>query len=172
MRSIFVDDVKCLSCKSCELACAVAHSKTKNLFSAIAEEYLPQTRIHVEPSGSGGFPLQYRHCTDAQCVKACVSGALAFDAASGEVVYDAKKCLGCLMCVLACPFGVCETLKARVKSNETVNAVSKCDFCAQLEAGPACVDSCPTGALSFGTAEEFSQARRRAYLVNLQQEAV
>jgi carbon-monoxide dehydrogenase iron sulfur subunit len=167
MRSIFVDDAKCLSCKTCEIACCVAHSKTKTLFGAISEENLAQTRIYVEPTGTSGFPLQCRHCSDAQCVNACVTKAMSVDPQTGAVAYDAKRCLGCLMCVLACPFGVCEALKTHTQSPDVVNAISKCDLCAMEAEGPACVRSCPTGALSFGSPEEFSQNRRRAYLVNL-----
>jgi carbon-monoxide dehydrogenase iron sulfur subunit len=171
MQSIFVDDAKCLGCKTCELACCIAHSESKTLVGALSQGVLPQTRIHVEPVGAGGFPIQCRHCTDPSCVKACVTGAMSRDPVTGAVVYDAKMCLGCLMCVLVCPFGVCEALKAQTKASDHVNAVSKCDLCADSAAGPACVGSCPTGALSFGSPEEFAQARRRAYLVNLQKDS-
>jgi formate dehydrogenase iron-sulfur subunit len=89
----------------------------------------------------------------------------------GAVAYDAALCLGCGMCVIACPFGLCESLKAAPKSNDVVNAVSKCDLCAGRSEGPACVEACPTGSLSFSAAADFSQARRRSYLVQLRQEA-
>jgi carbon-monoxide dehydrogenase iron sulfur subunit len=167
MYSIFVDDATCLGCKSCELACCIAHSVSKTLFGAVGEACPPQTRIHVEPYGLGAFPLQCRHCTEPQCAKACITGAMKWK--DGAVVYDAASCLGCGMCVIACPFGLCEALKAAPKSNEAV--ISKCDLCADRNKGPACVEACPTGSLSFGTAGDFSQAKRRSYLVQLQREA-
>ena len=171
MQSILVDDAKCLGCKTCELACCIAHSESKTLFGALSQTVLPQTRIYVEPVGKGSFPIQCRHCADPGCVKACVTGAMSSDPVTGAVVYDAEKCLGCLMCVLACPFGVCEALKAQTKSSDLVNAVSKCDLCALSADGPACVNSCPTGALSFGSPEEFARERRRAYLVHLEKDS-
>ncbi|MDR2495353.1 MAG: nitrate reductase [Spirochaetaceae bacterium] len=155
MQSIFVDDAKCLGCKTCELACCVAHSSSKTLFSPCAAEAV-QTRIYVESAGAGAFPLQCRHCAEAQCVRACVTGALSENPETGAVSYAKEKCLGCLMCVIACPFGVC----AETRNKEIVT----CDLCAGLAEGPACVGSCPTGALSFGSAESFAKERRRNYL--------
>ncbi|MDR0722504.1 MAG: 4Fe-4S binding protein [Treponema sp.] len=169
MFSIFVDDAKCLGCRSCELACCIAHSASKTLFGALHEAVPPQNRIYVEPYGAGAFPLQCRHCTEPQCAKACVTGAMKWQ--EGAVVYDAAQCLGCGMCVIACPFGLCESLKTAQKSREAVQGISKCDLCATRPAGPACVEACPTGSLTFGTPEDFSQAKRRSYLVHLQEEA-
>ncbi|MDR2493379.1 MAG: hypothetical protein LBD25_08005, partial [Coriobacteriales bacterium] len=83
MKAVFVDDERCLSCHSCELACCVQHSQSKTLFKAIGEECPPRTRIHVEPLGQGAFPLQCRNCEDPRCVKACVAKALYLDSASG-----------------------------------------------------------------------------------------
>jgi len=167
MKSIFVDISKCLSCKSCELACCVAHSKSKSLVRALAEPAV-QARIFVEPYGKGAFPLQCRHCTNAQCIKACVTGALAYDE-NGRVRYDESKCLGCLFCVISCPFGACGELKKAAK--DTVG-IAKCDFCAERPEGPACTASCPTGALSFESTEDFVKDRRRSYLVNLEKEGI
>ena len=158
MQSIFVDDAKCLGCKTCELACAVAHSPSKNLFAAIAAQETAHTRIYVENAGTGAFPLQCRHCAEAPCVKACVTGALSEHA--GAVGYAKEKCLGCLMCVIACPFGVCGEARAK--------EIAKCDLCAGSD--PACVGACPTGALRFGSADSFAKERRRNYLVWLEHE--
>jgi carbon-monoxide dehydrogenase iron sulfur subunit len=168
MYSIFVDDAKCMGCKSCEIACCVAHSSSKTLFEAIFEDRAPQTRIHVEPYGAGAFPLQCRHCAEPQCAKACITGAMKWK--DGAVVYDAAICLGCGMCVIACPFGLCETLKTAHRANDMVNAISKCDLCAGRIEGPACVESCPTGSLSFGAVEDYSRTKRKTYLVQMQRE--
>ncbi len=163
MKTIFVDHDLCLSCHSCELACATIHSKSKSLYGAIAEEYPARSRIHVEYVGSGGFPLQCRHCDDPQCVKACVSKALYIDAATGAVLHDDSHCIGCTMCVLACPFGAVE--EQEVEDNRS--AVSKCDLCQKLSDAPACTLACPTGAISFKTSEAYSKDKRREYLVEL-----
>ena len=163
MKAIFVDHSICLSCHTCELACAVAHSRSKTLYGAIAEEFPPRARIHVEPVVGGGFPLQCRHCDDAHCVRACVTKALYTDAATGAVLHDESRCIGCTMCVLACPFGAVE----EQEKEDNQCAVSKCDLCLSASIEPACATACPTGAISFKTSEEHSRDKRRAYLVEL-----
>jgi carbon-monoxide dehydrogenase iron sulfur subunit len=113
--------------------------------------------------GAGGFPLQCRHCDDPQCVKACVTKALYIDAVSGTVQHNESRCIGCTMCILACPFGAIEEQPRA----ENQCAISKCDLCLEQAAEPACAGACPTGAISFKSSEAYSQDKRRAYLVEL-----
>lgn len=157
MRKIFVDSAKCLGCHSCELECAVAHSDAGSLFGAVAECPAPTARVSVGVSRSGSFPLQCRHCEDAQCVKACVTKALYRDEESGAILHKDDACIGCWMCAIACPFGV-------VEGNPKDGKVSKCDLCLSRDVEPACVQGCPTGALSFEDVEEYSQGKRREFL--------
>ena len=178
MKGVFVSDNKCLSCHSCEIACSVAHSKSKTLFGAIGEEFPPQARIYVEPVEGGAFPIQCRHCSEPHCVKACVTKALHIDEATEAVLYEDKRCIGCTMCVLACPFGLIE------KQSKPGGGfgVSKCDLCGTVgteQVGKdtlasvsnpatspyACVAACPTGALRFETVDNYSTDKRRAFLV-------
>ena len=167
MRRILVDDAKCLACHACELACAVAHSESKTLFGAIAEQSLPISGMYVEPGVKGrGFPLNCRHCQDPQCVRACVTKALHSDP-NGAVVFDKNRCLGCQMCFIACPFG------AIAEASSDSCFISKCDLCSGSENAfcqsqkPACVCACPTRALVFEDADDFSKSKRRKYLVEL-----
>ena len=37
-KKLYYDVKKCLGCRSCEIACAVAHSQSKELFKALKEE--------------------------------------------------------------------------------------------------------------------------------------
>ena len=159
MKIIYIDPEKCLGCKSCELACAVAHSQSKNLLEAIGEEPRPAHRISVIASEDVVLPLQCRHCEEAPCVEVCPSGALTREK-NGIVFLDEKLCIGCQFCVIVCPFGVIET-------NKEGKAVIKCDLCRErLEEGeePACVAACPTGSLKFVEAEEASKTKREKFL--------
>src|SRR4029453_9879670 len=93
------------------------------------------------------------------CASVCPVGALA-KTADGPVVYDAKRCLGCRYCMVACPFGV-----PRYEWNAAVPAVRKCDLCVERAAAgevPACGEACPAEATGSGTrAELLAEAHRR-----------
>ncbi|MEW6244795.1 MAG: 4Fe-4S dicluster domain-containing protein [Bacillota bacterium] len=156
MQQILIDLDKCLGCRSCELSCAVAHSASRNLFDALAEAVPPRARVAVERSGETNFPIQCRHCSDPQCVKACMTGALTQDPRQGLVVQDTLKCVGCWMCVMVCPFG------AIVQDNSRRVAL-KCDRCPN-RTEPACVEACPTKAITCQEVEEYSKEKRQAFL--------
>lgn len=76
--------------------------------------------------------------------------------ASGAVVVDADKCIGCGTYAIVCPFGV-------PRVSEKTHKVLKCDLCDDLVVQgrePVCVASCPKGALVFGDYGEPLKARR------------
>ncbi len=146
---IYCDITKCLGCRSCEMVCAVEHSQSKNIYSAIKEKPQAKKRVKAENVGKKIISLHCQHCEDAPCIKACMSGALSKDEKTGATLHDKDKCVGCWMCVMTCPFG------AIVQDVENHIAV-KCDLCPDRE-DFACVVACPTGALFVGTEEEFKK---------------
>ena len=146
---IYCDIRKCVGCKTCEIACAVEHSKSKDIFSAVKEKPLPKKRVKTQISGKNIISLHCQHCKAAPCVAACMSGALSKDKKTGETVLNKDKCVGCWMCVMTCPFG------AIVRDVENHIAV-KCDLCPDRD-DYACVVACPTGALFVGTKKEFEK---------------
>jgi len=162
VKRIVADPVKCLACRACELACALAHADTDDLVEAIYDQGA-RPSVFIESSGEFAVPLQCRHCEDAPCVAVCPSGALYRPGESGPVVVNQEKCIGCAFCVQACPFGVVR-LAARASSDGATRrqAVVKCDLCIKRQGQglePACVSACPVGALAF---EEVDENARRA----------
>jgi carbon-monoxide dehydrogenase iron sulfur subunit len=144
-RAIVINIKKCLACRSCEIACAMVHSHAESLEEAIAKSPRPQRMLTVEAAGQFGLPIQCRHCQDAQCIEICPTGAIYRVGEQGPVVIDERLCIGCKMCMLICPFGI-------LQIDKKGRAVIKCDMCMErVEEGlsPACVEACPTGALSF-----------------------
>src|SRR5450759_4515039 len=70
MKEIFVDIERCTACKACEIACAVEHSTSKELFGAVFERPAPQKRVHVEPAYAYAYPVRCLHCGDARSITA------------------------------------------------------------------------------------------------------
>ena len=156
-KVIVVNIEKCLGCKSCELACALVHSKSKVLEEAVAESPKPQRMVTVEAAGEFAVPIQCRHCEDAPCIMVCPTEAIHRHEAKGPVLIEQDRCIGCKFCLMVCPFGVIDV-------SRDGKAVTKCDLCIELtKVGqePACVASCPTGALEFCELSELLIERRR-----------
>lgn len=142
MKRIYVNEEYCIGCRLCEIHCLVQHSQSKKIIKAFKEEageLLP--RLVVEEEGPLSFAMQCRHCAEARCVEACLTGAMQRDE-SGAVLCDEDRCVGCWTCIMVCPFGAIQRNVARRK------AASKCDLCYGEEV-PACVAHCPNEALVY-----------------------
>ncbi len=155
-RYISVDVDKCMGCHTCELACAMAHGSTDDLSALIRSGEKPGYRIYVESYQATSIPVPCNHCEEAACILACPTGACHRESEGAPVLVDNDKCIGCRMCVQACPFG-------RISVHPLGSGVVKCDLCIlRLAQGedPACVSSCPTKALSFAEEEEVNRSKR------------
>lgn len=168
MKTVFVNPERCIGCKQCETACAVAHSQSKNLFLSVFETPLPKPRIHVERgfTTNTAFPNKCRHCNPGPCLSACPTGALyRAEDGSGSVLINPQKCIACGMCAMVCPFDAIAYHASAQAPHRTMVAL-KCDHCAerqQLGLEPACVEACKTGALEFGEINEIVKAGRTRY---------
>jgi carbon-monoxide dehydrogenase iron sulfur subunit len=150
MKRLFVRVEKCLACRSCEIACAVAHSESEDLFLSVQEKSKPRSRTKVVMNfHMQCFPIQCRHCKDPYCLDACISGALSRDPETGIIILNEDKCVGCWMCIMACPFGA-------IKAGAHQKIALRCNLCQEREE-PACVAACPTKALFFGEPQEFKK---------------
>ncbi len=139
MKQLYYDIKKCLGCKSCEIACAVAHSVSNELFKAIKEEILSLPRKKIISSKDKNYPVSCRHCKDPKCVDACMAAALVYDKEKGMVLHDESRCVGCWMCVMVCPYGA-------IRPNIKTKIPIRCDKCKDKDE-PSCVKACLTGAI-------------------------
>lgn len=168
MKTVFVHPERCIGCKQCEAACAVAHSQTKSLFYAVFEDPRPKPRIHAEsgPAMNTAFPNKCRHCDPAPCMFACPTGALHQDTGFSEIVIvDSRKCIACGMCAMVCPFDVI-TYYPTMDAPEKKMVAIKCDQCIDRQRdglGPACVEVCKVEALQFGEINELVKRARTQY---------
>ncbi len=157
-KTIITVAERCVACKSCELACAVEHSRAKTLIGAMQENPPPQRRINIERVGVYTYPARCQHCGDAACITACPTGAMQRDGRHDTVFSDHDRCIGCWMCVVVCPFG-------GVTADPAQKKALKCDGCPERQAegaAPACVEACPTHALQFASPQELAAQRRQA----------
>ena len=146
MKQLYYKVDRCLGCKSCEIACAVAHSLTAELFKIFKEEKLSLPRKKVYFAKGKNYPVSCRHCEDPKCVAACMAAALSYDKEKGMVLHDESRCVGCWMCVMACPYGA---IKPNIKTKIPV----RCDKCKDKDE-PVCVKACPTGAIIWQEVSE------------------
>ena len=143
MKRIFINEDFCIGCRLCEIYCQVKHSKSKKIIKAFKKEQISiQPAVHVEEIGYNSFAIQCRHCADAPCVEACISGAMKKNPNTGVVICDEEKCVGCWSCIMVCPYGVIN------RNTSEKKVASKCDLCVDEEI-PVCVKNCPNEALKF-----------------------
>jgi carbon-monoxide dehydrogenase iron sulfur subunit len=132
MKRIVAKEEVCMGCGLCEVYCIVQHSKSKDVVKAYLKEHpRPLSRVRLESKRPISFAVQCRHCEDAPCVTACLSGAMRVDEKTGLVTHDNDKCIGCWTCVMVCPYGA-------LKTDVSGKVVAKCDMCIELDV-PACV---------------------------------
>jgi anaerobic carbon-monoxide dehydrogenase iron sulfur subunit len=156
MKTVIVHPERCVGCMQCRIACAVEHSRTKDLIGALSEAVRPQARLRIYPGRQHlAFPNKCRHCDPAPCQQVCIAGAIS-RTPIGTVQVDPDRCINCAMCAMACPFGVL-TFGATAKAPEKRAVALKCDQCPERQAvgrAPACVEACKVGALTFGEVGE------------------
>ncbi|SKA17281.1 4Fe-4S dicluster domain-containing protein [Consotaella salsifontis] len=150
-RFVAADPGKCIGCRTCEIACAMAHRPDGSTEALAPTNFEP--RIRVIKTATVSTAVMCHHCEDAPCLNACPEGAIVYRADSVQV--DQSRCVGCKNCVMACPFGVMEVITvpavksiAGIQVSAGVKArAHKCDLCIDRAAGQACVGACPTNAL-------------------------
>lgn len=168
MNTVIYSKEKCLSCHQCEMACAVHHSLSGNIYKAISEPIKPQSRIFVEADDSDtvSVPNKCRHCNPAPCISSCPSGALKRARDNEIVLLDEDKCISCRNCLVNCPFGAIIFRQSNKSKSGRVVSI-KCDECSDRTLNssvPACVNACKSGALQYDEIDDFIRKKRKMVL--------
>ena len=137
-----VDLDACSGCKSCVAACHALNG---------LEETESWRDVGLLHGGSRQLPVVQHvttachHCLDPACMHACPVDAYEKDPVTGIVQHLDDQCFGCQYCTLACPYEA-------PKYSRSKGIVRKCDMCSERLAdgeAPACVQSCPNGAIAI-----------------------
>lgn len=152
-RFVAANPSKCIGCRTCEVACALAHANGAGVEGLSSDSFKP--RLRMIKTATVSTAVMCHHCEDAPCVNACPSKAIVYR--NNSVQVEQERCLGCKSCVMACPFGAMDVVTvpavkpfAGTKLTLGVKAQAhKCDLCVDRAAGPACVQTCPTKALTL-----------------------
>jgi formate dehydrogenase iron-sulfur subunit len=160
-----IDASKCIGCKACQTACMEWNDirDEVGVTSGVYDNPIDLTpkswtvmRFAEHEKEDGNLEWLIRkdgcmHCEDPGCLKACPAPGAIVQYANGIVDFHQEHCIGCGYCVAGCPFDV-----PRISKQD--NRAYKCTLCSDRVAvgqEPACVKTCPTGAIMFGTKEEM-----------------
>lgn len=151
---VIADPKRCIGCRTCEVACVLAHSNGEGMQAMMASRFTP--RLELIQTAKVSAPIQCHQCEDAPCARACPNKAIVFADNSVQVLQE--RCVGCKNCMMACPFGIMKIVTVeKVESVESASGprsirmkkaeAQKCDLCLTTADGPSCVRVCPTKAL-------------------------
>jgi Fe-S-cluster-containing dehydrogenase component/DMSO reductase anchor subunit len=138
---------RCTGCRACELACCTENDlgwgrswRRIETFNPERDPRLPHHHLSVACN----------HCEAAPCRTACPARAITRDELDGRITLHDDRCMGCRYCSWACPF------EAPLFDEDT-RTMGKCTLCPQrTETGlqPACVEACPTEALTLAPLDD------------------
>jgi len=177
---VVADPHKCIGCKTCELACAVAHSD--NVGKTVGTVETPiMPRLFLVKTEEVTMPIQCRQCEDAPCANSCPEAAI--NQINNKILVNTEACVGCKTCMMACPLGAMDLVPKykegqivtqNVLMSETegglekkeVMMAHKCDLCVDLPNGPACVRACPEKALELIIPKQVKKKRNEEAAIN------
>ena len=168
-----IDESKCIGCKACQVACMNWNDLRDDVGTNIGVYDNPADLSPSSWTLMRFFEVEVEkdklewlirkdgcmHCADPGSLKACPSPGAIVKYSNGIVDFISENCIGCGYCISGCPFNVPRISKAD-------NKAYKCSLCSDRVAvgqAPACVKTCPTGAISFGSKDDMSiYAEKRA----------
>lgn len=172
-RTFLIDLTRCTGCRACQVACKQwnqLEAEETTFFNgqgyqnppAMSEHTLTTIRFReYQRHGESEFAFYKEmcmHCNEPACASVCPVSAFV-KTPEGPVVYNAKRCIGCRFCMIACPFGV-----PKYQWSKTLPLVVKCSGCyARIKAGliPACAKACPS-AITYGSRKDMiAEAEKR-----------
>lgn len=161
-RFIAIHPDRCIGCGTCRAACSEGH---------LGAGLQGEPRLGLVMTRDISAAVTCHHCEGAPCLAVCPVAAITRK--EGAVCVDERRCIGCKLCAVACPFGAIHPAGTSIagvagvkvdtptysKSLDpmlrwevgVITCAVKCDLCGYDPAGPHCVPACPTKALEYVT---------------------
>jgi len=162
-KGLLITPDLCIGCRGCQTACKqwnkLPGDKTVNKGGYENPPNLTSNlynQIHfIERTQDVGIQWLFvrracMHCGEAGCMDICPAPGALFRTKEGAVVFNKEACIGCKLCVSACPFDV--------PRFDEDGKISKCTLCSdRISNGlsTACSKVCPTGAIKFGSRDDL-----------------
>jgi len=157
---MLVDSTKCTpGCDACVKACNEENGIVEQVADARqGSQWIRKVDLKNPKGGAThSLPMMCQHCAKPPCVDVCPTGA-SFKRADGIVLVDRHICIGCRYCMMACPYKARSFVHQPLTTQAPevprgLGCVESCTFCVQrVDKGqkPACVETCPEGAMLFG----------------------
>lgn len=171
--AIGIDLHRCIGCNTCALACKMQNNVPDGMlwnrvltegcdrFDSAEGVYPHLTRTYL--------PLACQHCENPACERVCPTGATYKDD-KGRVVIDYDKCIGCRMCMSACPYNGVRSFNweepvfhmdyamgSKDAPEHQQHVVEKCTFCYHRTSQgiePACMHLCVGRARFWGDLDD------------------
>lgn len=151
-KVIFIEHNRCLACRNCERVCSFQET------GGFRREY-SSIWVHFNPLKRTIFTVTCLQCETAACLEICPASAIKRDGQTHAVVVDETLCVGCKMCIDACPFGC-------IHFDNERGLAAKCNLC---NGDPQCVKNCMAAALHYGDINELAEIKRERTRLTIMQ---
>jgi molybdopterin-containing oxidoreductase family iron-sulfur binding subunit len=158
-----------MGCHTCAIACKSENNLPEgNFWNRVVTDggKAMDTAAGVYPNATKTYiTIACQHCENPACTRVCPVGAT-YKREDGVVIQDYNKCIGCRMCIAACPYtgvrsfnweepkyAIDVMLGSAEAPKHQKHVVEKCTLCAHRltkDLQPACVAACPAYTRYFG----------------------
>jgi molybdopterin-containing oxidoreductase family iron-sulfur binding subunit len=169
-----IDTQRCIGCHTCAVMCRIENNVPRTIWwnrimtNGGSEMDTPAGEF---PNVMMSYvPLNCQHCENPACTRVCPVGATYKDANTGIVHQDYDKCIGCRMCIAACPYTGVRSFNWEEPQHvidfptgdpsiatHQKHVVEKCTLCShRLAKGeqPVCIKVCPARARYCGDLDD------------------
>ena len=164
---------RCVGCHTCALSCKMQNNVPEGMLwnRVLTEDCdVMDGALGTYPNVTRTFlPVACQHCQNAACQRVCPTGATYKDD-KGRVEIDYDKCIGCRMCMSACPYNGVRSFNweepafhmdyamgSKDVPEHQRHVVEKCTFCYHRTSQgiePACMHLCVGRARFWGDLDD------------------